>query len=178
KDGKYGMSDLMQNYVAGLLKYAPEITYFLAPNINSYKRFCPGTFAPTKSIWSLDNRTAGYRLCGANTKGIRMECRVGGADLNPHLAFAALLAAGIRGIKEKLELEPEFVGDAYAPDSTVQEIPTTLREATVVLDGSEMLRSAFGDDVVDHYVHAARHEQSEFDKCITDWEINRGFERG
>ena len=107
-----------------------------------------------------------------------MECRVGGSDLNPHLAFAALLAAGIKGIEEKLELEPEFVGDAYAPNSDVQEIPTTLRAATVVLDGSEMLRAAFGDDVIDHYVHAARHEQLEFDRKVTDWEINRGFERG
>lgn len=178
KDGKYGMSDLMQNYVAGLLKYASDLTYFLAPNINSYKRFCPGTFAPTKAIWSLDNRTAGYRLCGAGTKGIRMECRVGGSDLNPYLAFAALLAAGIKGIEEKLQLEPEFVGDAYAPDSGVQEIPTTLRAATIVLDGSEMLRAAFGDDVIDHYVHAARHEQSEYDARVTDWEISRGFERG
>ena len=178
KDGKYGMSDLMQNYVAGLLKYASDLTYFLAPNINSYKRFCPGTFAPTKAIWSLDNRTAGYRLCGAGTKSIRIECRVGGSDLNPHLAFSALLAAGIKGIEEKLELEPEFVGDAYASNSEVQEIPTTLRAATVVLDGSEMLRTAFGDDVIDHYVHAARHEQLEFDRRVTDWEINRGFERG
>jgi glutamine synthetase len=178
KDGNYSMSDLMQNYVAGLLKYAPEITYFLAPNINSYKRFCPGTFAPTKSIWSLDNRTAGYRLCGAGTKGIRMECRVGGADLNPHLSFAALLAAGIKGIEEKLELEPEFVGDAYASNSDIQEIPRTLRDAIYLLDGSKMLRSAFGDVVVDHYVHAARHEQFEFDRGVTDWEISRGFERG
>jgi glutamine synthetase len=178
KNGKYGMSDLMRHYVAGLLKYASDLTYFLAPNINSYKRFCPGTFAPTKAIWSLDNRTAGYRLCGAETKGIRMECRVGGSDLNPYLAFAALLAAGIKGIEEKLELEAEFVGDAYAPNSDVQEIPTTLRAATEVLDNSKMLRGAFGNDVIDHYVHAARHEQSEYDRRVTDWEISRGFERG
>ena len=168
----------MRHYVAGLLKYASDLTCFLAPNINSYKRFCPGTFAPTKAIWSLDNRTAGYRLCGAETKGIRMECRVGGSDLNPYLAFAALLAAGIKGIEEKLELEAEFVGDAYAPNSDVQEIPTTLRAATEVLDNSKMLRGAFGNDVIDHYVHAARHEQSEYDRRVTDWEISRGFERG
>jgi glutamine synthetase len=178
KNGKYGMSELMQHYVAGLLKYASDLTYFLAPNINSYKRFCAGTFAPTKAIWSLDNRTAGYRLCGADTKGIRMECRVGGSDLNPYLAFAALLAAGIKGIEEKLELEPEFVGDAYAPNSDAQEIPTTLRAATAVLENSKMLRNAFGNDVIDHYVHAAKHEQSEYDRCVTDWEISRGFERG
>lgn len=176
--GKYGMSDLMRHYVAGLLKYASEMTCFLAPNINSYKRFSPGTFAPTKAVWSLDNRTAGYRLCGANTKSVRVECRVGGGDLNPYLAFAAQLAAGIKGIEEKLELGPEFIGDAYAERSDVQEIPSTLREATIMLDNSEMLRTAMGDDVIDHYVHAARFEQSEYDRRVTDWEVNRGFERG
>jgi glutamine synthetase len=175
---KYGMSDVMKHYVAGLLKYAAEFAFFLAPNINSYKRFSAGTFAPTKAIWSLDNRTAGYRLCGADTGAIRMECRVGGSDLNPYLAFAALIAAGIKGIEEKLELEPEFVGDAYSADSNAQEIPTTLRAAIVALDDSKMLRKAFGDEVINHYVHAGHHEQSEFDRRVTDWEINRGFERG
>ncbi len=178
KNGKYGMSELMENYVAGLLKYAAEFTYFLAPNINSYKRFCPGTFAPTKAIWSLDNRTAGYRLCGADSKAIRMECRVGGGDLNPHLSFAALLAAGIKGIEDKLPLNPEFIGDAYEENSDIEEIPTSLRQATELLDQSKMLRSAMGDDVIDHYVHSARHEQSEYDRKVTDWEIERGFERG
>jgi len=177
KNGKYGMSELMRHYVAGLLKYAAELTFFLAPNINSYKRFVAGTFAPTKAIWSLDNRTAGYRLCGAGTKAVRMECRVGGGDLNPYLAFSALLAAGLKGIEDKLELEPEFIGDAYDPDSEIREIPKTLREATALLDGSKMLRDAFGDDVIDHYVHAARHEQSEYDRRVTDWEVGRGFER-
>ena len=107
------MSALMRQFMAGQLKYAREITWFLAPYINSYKRFQAGTFAPTKAIWSRDNRTAGFRLCGEGTKAIRIECRIGGADLNPYLAFAALLAAGLAGIEEKLELEPAFVGDAY-----------------------------------------------------------------
>lgn len=177
KNGKYGMSGLMKHYVAGLLKYASEITFFLAPNINSYKRFVSGTFAPTKAVWSLDNRTAGYRLCGANTDAVRMECRVGGGDLNPYLAFAALIAAGIKGIEEKLPLPGEFVGDAYNPEDEVQEIPKTLRSAVKRLDGSVMLREAFSDDVIDHYVHAGMHEQSEYDSRVTDWEINRGFER-
>ena len=176
-NAEHGMSDLMRHYVAGLLKYAQDVTLFLAPNINSYKRFQPGTFAPTKAIWSLDNRTAGYRLCGAGSKAVRIECRVGGSDLNPYLAFAALLAAGIKGIEDKLELDAPFVGDAYAKDADVQEIPTTLRAATEVLDGSDMLRAAFGDEVIDHYVHAARWEQTDFDNRVTDWEINRGFER-
>jgi glutamine synthetase len=175
KDAPYGMSATMQHYLAGLLKYASDFTLFLAPNINSYKRFVAGTFAPTKAIWSADNRTAGYRICGEGTKAIRIECRVGGSDLNPYLAFAALLAAGIRGMEEKLELEAEFRGDAYTA-RRVREIPKTLREAIRAFDRSKMLREALGDDVVDHYVHAAEWEQSEYDRVVTDWEIGRGFE--
>ena len=98
------MSELMRQFVAGQLAYAREITWFLAPYINSYKRFQAGTFAPTKAIWSMDNRTAGFRLCGAGTKGIRIECRIGGADLNPYLAFAALIAAGVAGVEKKISL--------------------------------------------------------------------------
>ncbi|WP_323794967.1 glutamine synthetase family protein [Nisaea sp.] len=175
-DAKYGMSELMQSYVAGLLAHAGEITCFLAPYINSYKRFVAGTFAPTKSVWSMDNRTAGFRVCGDGTKAVRVECRIGGADLNPYLAMAALLAAGIDGIEKKMALEPEFKGDAYG-GANIREIPATLREATMALDGSTMLRSAFGDEVIDHYVHAARWEQIEYDRRVTDWEVNRGFER-
>lgn len=176
KDAEHGMSAMMRNYVAGLLAHASEITCFLAPYINSYKRFVAGTFAPTKAIWSSDNRTAGYRLCGAGTKGIRIECRVGGSDLNPYLAMAALLAAGISGIENKLELEEPFVGDAYG-GRDIREIPKTLREATAALDGSRMLRDALGEKVVDHYVRAAQWEQEEYDRRITDWEVKRGFER-
>ncbi len=175
-DTEYGMSQTMGHYMAGLLRHASEITYFLAPYINSYKRFAEGTFAPTKAIWSRDNRTAGYRLCGESSKAVRIECRVGGGDLNPHLAFAALLAAGLDGIDNKLELEDEFRGNAYQAES-VREIPKTLRDATVALDESVMLRSAFGDEVIDHYVHAARYEQFEYDRRVTDWEVARGFER-
>ncbi len=176
-DAEYGMSQLMRHYMAGLLTHASELTYFLAPNINSYKRFQAGTFAPTKAIWSMDNRTAGYRVCGENSKSVRVECRVGGADLNPYLAFAALLAAGISGIENKLELEPEFTGDAYAASKRVREIPKTLRDAATALNKSKMLRAAFGSDVIDHYVHAANWEQFEYDRRVTDWEVTRGFER-
>ena len=175
-NSEHGMSDLMRHYMAGLLHHASAITYFLAPNINSYKRFAKGTFAPTKAIWSLDNRTAGYRVCAADTKSVRVECRVGGADLNPYLAIAALLAAGIDGIENKRALEPAFVGDAYASEKA-REIPATLRDATTQLDSSAMLRTAFGDEVIEHYVHAAKWEQSEYDRRVTDWEVNRGFER-
>ena len=177
KKAKYGMSELMRNYMGGLLAHASEMTYFLAPNINSYKRFVEGTFAPTKAIWSMDNRTAGYRVCGEASKGIRVECRVGGSDLNPYLAFAALLAAGIAGIEGKNKLEAEFVGDAYGGDKSVREIPKTLRAAATALDRSAMMRSAFGDDVVDHYVRAAEWEQEEHDRVVTDWEVTRGFEQ-
>jgi glutamine synthetase len=173
---EHGMSTTIRQYLAGQLKYAREITWFLAPYVNSYKRFQAGTFAPTKAIWSRDNRTAGFRLCGEGSKAIRVECRIGGADLNPYLAFAALLAAGLAGIDEKLELEPAFSGDAYL-GKDLREVPKTLREATELLDGSTMLRAAFGDDVVDHYVHTARWEQFEYDRRVTDWELKRGFER-
>jgi glutamine synthetase len=176
KDGEYGMSETMKHYMAGLLAHASDFTYFLAPYINSYKRFVAGTFAPTKAIWSKDNRTAGYRLCGEQSKGIRVECRVGGSDLNPYLAMAALLAAGIDGIEKKMALEPEFSGDAYGAKEA-REIPRTLRAAAETLRGSQMLRAAFGDDVVDHYVRAAEWEQEEYDRRITDWEVARGFER-
>ncbi len=173
---EHGMSTLMRQYMAGQLAYARDITYFLAPYINSYKRFQVGTFAPTRAVWSNDNRTAGFRLCGENSKAIRVECRIGGADLNPYLAFAALIAAGLAGIEQKLELEAPFVGDAYA-GRKLREIPKTLREATETLRKSKMLRAALGDEVVEHYLHAAEWEQFEYDRRITDWELKRGFER-
>ncbi|MBY6153719.1 glutamine synthetase family protein [Vannielia litorea] len=175
-DAPHGLSELGRQFSAGLLKYAPDIMVFLAPYVNSYKRFAPGTFAPTKTVWSVDNRTAGFRLCGEGTKGVRMECRIGGSDMNPYLAQAALLAAGIAGINEKLELSDPVSGDVYADDGA-QEVPRTLRDAMETLKGSDMLRAAFGDDVVDHYYRAAEWEQEEFDRAVTDWEIERGFER-
>jgi glutamine synthetase len=173
---EHGMSALMRSFVAGLLTYAVDVTYFLAPYINSYKRFQIGTFAPTKAIWSRDNRTAGFRLCGEGTKGVRIECRIGGADLNPYLAFAALLAAGLKGIEEKLELEPPFAGDAYL-GKRLREIPKTLRGAIEALRKSKMLREALGEAVVEHYLHTAEWEQFEYDRRVTDWELKRGFER-
>ena len=166
----------MKHFMAGQLAYARDITYFLAPYINSYKRFQAGTFAPTKAIWSPDNRTAGFRLCGENSKSIRTECRIGGADLNPYLAMAALIAAGIKGIEEKLDLPPAFVGDAYVREQ-LPEIAKTLREATDWLRRSDLLKSAFGADVIAHYVHTAEWEQLEYDRRVTDWELKRGFER-
>jgi glutamine synthetase len=172
----FGKSELMDHFVAGLLRYAPDYTYFLAPYVNSYKRFRKGTFAPTKIVWSVDNRTAGFRLCGANSKGVRIECRIAGSDVNPYLAQAALLAAGIKGIEQKLPLPDPASGDLYQ-QKEIAEIPRTLRAATETLRDSSMLREALGSEVVDHYVRAAEVEQEEFDAVVTDWEIARGFER-
>ena len=174
-DQPLSKSTLMDHYMAGLLKYAREYTYFMAPYINSYKRFAKGTFAPTQIVWSVDNRTAAFRLCGDGTKGVRVECRVPGSDMNPYLALAAMLAAGLRGIEEKLPLEPPFKGDAYASDAA--HIPGTLQEARAAMADSAMLRAAFGDAVIDHYTRAADWEVEEFNRVVTDYEIARGFER-
>ena len=173
---KHGMSQLMKHYIAGQLAYAREMTVFLAPYVNSYKRFTVGMFAPTKAVWSADNRTAGFRVCGEHTKAIRVECRIPGSDVNPYLTCAALLAAGLDGIEQKMELEPEMKGDMYAAGN-VREIPHNLREAADLLNNSAMYRKAFGDDVVDHYHHAARWEISETDRVVTDFEIQRLLER-
>ena len=175
-DANLGMSDLMKHYMAGLIAYSPDYTFFLAPYINSYKRFAKGTFAPTKTVWSVDNRTAGFRLCGDGTKGVRVECRIGGSDLNPYLAQAAMLAAGIKGIEDKMALPPPTTGDVYE-DAKAADIPQTLRAATETLRTSGMLREAMGNDVIDHYTRCAEWEQEEFDRVVTDWEIARGFER-
>ncbi len=172
----YGMSATMRKYMAGQLAHAGEITAFLAPYVNSYKRFCVGMFAPTKAVWSLDNRTAGFRVCGEASKAIRVECRIGGADLNPYMACAALLAAGLAGIEQGLELEPEMAGDNYR-NSAAREIPKTLGHAADLLEGSAMLRAAFGDEVVDHYTRAARWEIEEQNRVVTDWDRNRLLER-
>jgi len=172
----YGMSKLMQSWVAGQLKYTRDITYFLAPYINSYKRFQSGTFAPTRAIWSRDNRTAGYRLCGEGGKGIRIECRIGGADLNPYLAYSGLIIAGLAGIDEALDLPAPFAGDAYT-GTNLAEVPKTLRAASAALGQSSLLREALGDEVVEHYKHTADWEQLEYDRRVTDWELLRGFEQ-
>ncbi len=172
----HGMSAVMKQYMAGQLTHAREITAFLAPYVNSYKRFTIGLFAPTKAVWSADNRTAGFRVCGEHSKAIRVECRIPGSDINPYLTCAALLAAGLEGIEQKMVLEPEMKGDMYAAGN-LREIPKNLREAADLLTGSRMLRRAFGDDVIDHYHHNAQWEISETDRVVTDFEIQRLLER-
>lgn len=175
-DRPFGKSEIMDHYMAGLIAYAADYTYFMAPYINSYKRFAKGTFAPTRIIWSVDNRTAAFRLCAEGSSSVRVECRIPGSDMNPYLAQAAMLAAGIKGIEEKLALPPVFAGDAYQ-DNESKHIPKTLREAMASLNGSTMLREAMGDDVIEHYRRAAEWEITEFERVVTDWEIARGFER-
>ncbi|MFK7751335.1 MAG: glutamine synthetase family protein [Sedimentitalea sp.] len=174
-DAELGLSDTGRHYLGGLLHYASDITVFLAPYVNSYKRFQKGSFAPTRKVWSVDNRTAAFRLVGDTSPGVRVECRVPGADVNPFLAIAAMLAAGAQGIADQIEPGPALTGDAYTGEA--DSIPTTLRTATEALRGSDMLRTALGDTVVDHYTRAAEWEQEAFDAAVTDWEIARGFER-
>src|SRR5690348_15665987 len=178
KDGRNvfdGESDVFKQYLAGHIAYASELAVFLAPNINSYKRYAAGSWAPTTLAWGHDNRTCGFRIVG-HGQHLRTESRIPGADVNPYLCFAALLAAGLRGIEEKLPLPPEFKGNAY--ESDVQRFPHALRDAISCLEHGRMARDAFGDDVIDHYLNYARTEQALFDKVVTNYERERLFERG
>ncbi|PRY40315.1 glutamine synthetase family protein [Umezawaea tangerina] len=173
-DREHGFTELMEHFLAGQLAHLHELTYFLAPNINSYKRFVPGSFAPTAIAWGHDNRTCALRVVG-HGQSLRFENRVPGGDVNPYLAVAALIAAGLKGVDDGLALEDPFTGNAYSSDRDT--VPTTLRDSAAALAGSALAREAFGDDVVDHYLNAAKVELTAFDAAITDWERIRGFER-
>jgi glutamine synthetase len=172
RDG--GHSELFDHFVAGVQATLPELTLLYAPNVNSYKRFQPGSFAPTAVAWGRDNRTCALRVVGHGA-GLRVENRVPGGDVNPYLAMSAMLAGGLHGIENELPLEPAFVGNAY--DSDKPHVPATLRAARDLFAGSEVARAAFGQDVVDHYLNAADVELAAFDAAVTDWERYRGFER-
>ncbi|WP_022882273.1 glutamine synthetase family protein [Gryllotalpicola ginsengisoli] len=169
-----GMSGLFRHFLAGQLAALRELTLCYAPNINSYKRYQPGSFAPTAVAWGLDNRTCALRVVGRGAS-LRVENRTPGGDVNQYLAVAALIAAGLHGIDNELELEPAFAGNAY--DAEVPQVPSTLREAAQLFGESRIAREAFGDDVVDHYLNNARVELAAFDAAVTDWERVRGFER-
>jgi len=153
----------------------PQLALFYAPHINSYKRFQPGSFAPTAIRWGTDNRTCALRIAG-HGGARRVENRVPGADVNPHLAVAAMIAGAVHGLEHKLELEEECVGNAYADDSAPH-VPRHLRDALAAWESSAVARAAFGDEVVAHYANNARVEIAAFDAAITDWELFRGFER-
>lgn len=172
-DGK-GMSKLMEHWIAGLLHTMREMTLFFAPNINSYKRYVEGSFAPTAVAWGMDNRTCALRVVGQG-QGLRVENRVPGGDVNPYLAVAAIIAGGLYGIENELELEPALVGNGYTSDKP--RVPSTLRDAADLFAGSAIAKAAFGEDVVAHYLNNARIEQRAYDAAITDWERVRGFER-
>jgi glutamine synthetase len=169
-----GHSQMFDHFLAGIQATMREFTLLYAPNINSYKRFAPGSFAPTAVAWGHDNRTCALRVVGHGA-GLRVENRVPGGDVNPYMAVAAMLAGGLHGIREQLPLEPAFTGNAYVSDK--QRVPSTLLEARDLFATSTVAEQAFGKDVVDHYVHAADIELHAFNTVVTDWERVRGFER-
>ncbi|WP_030436048.1 glutamine synthetase family protein [Actinoplanes subtropicus] len=174
-DGPGHLSVTGQRVMAGLLATMREFSLLFAPNINSYKRYQPGSFAPTAVRWGVDNRTCALRMAG-HGQGMRVENRVPGGDVNPYLAIAALVAGAIYGIEHELELESEFTGNAY-DDATAPRVPATLREAQQLWLGSRVAGEAFGADVVGHYANMAQVELAAFDAVVTDWELRRGFER-
>lgn len=169
-----GMSPIFRSFVAGQLATLRELTLFYAPNINSYKRFVDGSFAPTAIAWGLDNRTCALRVIG-HGHGMRMENRAPGGDVNQYLAVSALIAGGLYGIERELELPEPTEGNAYT--SGAERLPTTLTEAAALFEKSEVARAAFGDEVVEHYLNNARVELAAFNSAVTDWERMRGFER-
>jgi glutamine synthetase len=168
-------SKLFRQFLGGLLKYSPEMCLFFAPTINSYKRYQPGSWAPTRMAWAVDNRTVGFRVVGEGA-GFRVENRMPGADANPYLAFAAMLAAGMAGMEQNLDCGAEYAGNAYV-DPALQRLPCTLPQATALFNDSKLAREAFGSEVVDFYVHHARLEDEAFNNAVTDWEKSRYFER-
>jgi glutamine synthetase len=169
-----GMSEVMRHFLAGQLAALRDFSLLYAPNINSYKRFQPGSFAPTAVAWGQDNRTCALRVVG-HGRSLRFENRLPGGDVNPYLAVAGLVAAGLHGIEQKLELPEPCPGNAYAAD--LDHVPTTLREAAELWENSTVARAAFGDEVVAHYRNMARVELDAFDAAVTDWELRRSFER-
>jgi glutamine synthetase len=170
-----GESDTFKRYLAGQIACMKELAIFVAPTVNSYKRYAAGSWAPTTLAWGHDNRTCGFRIVG-HEQSVRAETRIPGGDVNPYLGFAALLAAGLYGIENELELPPPLEGNAYESDA--DRFPGSLREAIAALEQGTMARAAFGDDVIDHYLNYARTEQRLFDEVVTCYERERMFERG
>ena len=173
--GPVECSDVFRWFLGGWIAHVPDVMVFYAPTINSYKRYVDGSWAPTRLAWSYDNRTAGFRVVGHGSS-LRIECRIPGADCNPYLAFAAALASGLDGIRNRTEPPEAFTGDMYAARH-LPHVARSLRDATDAFTGSEFARKTFGDDVVDHYGHFFRTEYAAFSSAVTDWERRRYFER-
>jgi glutamine synthetase len=168
-------SDVFRWFLGGWIAHTRELMPFYAPTINSYKRYQSGSWAPTSLAWSYDNRTAGFRVVG-HGKGLRIESRIPGADVNPYLAYAAALASGLDGIRNKIEPPPIFEGDVYTAKDLPQ-VARTLRDAIAAMERSAFAREAFGEEVVEHYLHFYKTEQAAFDKAVTTWERARYFEQ-
>jgi glutamine synthetase len=173
-DKEHGLSDIGRSFIAGQIAHLKEISLLFAPNINSYKRYVPGSFAPTAIRWGRDNRTCALRLVG-HGQSLRLENRVPGGDVNPYLAVAGIIAAGLDGINRKLKLEDAFEGNAYASDS--ERVPSTMLEAQTLWSESAWVKSVFGADVQAHYTNMAQVELDAYGKAVTDWELFRNFER-
>ena len=174
KDKEHGLSDVGRSFIAGQLKYLRELALLYAPNINSYKRYVPGSFAPTAIRWGRDNRTCALRLVG-HGQSLRLENRAPGGDVNPYLAVSAAIAAGLAGINEKLKLEPAYTTNAYDSDSP--RVPASMLEAQQLWANSSFVKSVFGKEVQDHYTNMAQVELDAYGKAVTDWELFRNFER-
>jgi glutamine synthetase len=168
-------SSIFKWFLGGWIKHVPDVMPFYAPTINSYKRYVDGSWAPTRLAWSYDNRTAGFRVVGKGD-GLRIECRIPGADCNPYLAFAASIASGLDGIKNKIEPPECFIGDIYAA-AHLPRVPYSLAEATTLFENSAFAKETFGEEVVKHYSHFFKTEQKAYDKSVTDWERKRYFEQ-
>jgi len=173
-DKEHGMSEIGRQFIAGQIAHLRELSLLFAPNINSYKRYVPGSFAPTAIRWGRDNRTCALRLVGSGA-GLRLENRVPGGDVNPYLAVAGIIAAGLDGIKKKLKLEPAFTGNAYESDSS--RVPASMSEALELWENSAWIKETFGAEVQAHYANMARVEIAAYGKAVTDWELFRNFER-
>lgn len=172
---EFKASSTFSGFLAGWIKYTPELMPFLAPTINSYKRYQSGSWAPTTLAWSLDNRSAGFRIVGHGSS-LRIECRLPGADVNPYLAYSAALASGIAGIQDKLSLPQPFCGNAYT-DKKLKQVPKSLLEATDLMEKSSFAKKAFGEQVLNHYITFYRYEIEAFNQAVTDWELKRYFEQ-
>jgi glutamine synthetase len=173
-DSEHGMSEVGRQFIAGQIAHLRELSILFAPNINSYKRYVPGSFAPTAVRWGRDNRTCALRLVGHGA-GLRLENRVPGGDVNPYLAVAGIIAAGLDGIKNKLTLEPAFTGNAYESDSA--RVPASMTEALDLWENSAWVKEVFGSEVQAHYANMAKVELAAYGKAVTDWELFRNFER-